>query len=198
MKSEPETLTLSQVNVMSLAARDGRAHDQNVRKLLTLFCQCVEHGLISARGNQAADCLLEYVREALRAFLNGSRPGDRGKRGLATIQVRSIEAAFGLVHRRGHPEADEDRQIQMAASVWRHRFAGETYEKAVLKAADEFNREESATRRAWRTHRTLGLARIQQDRDWAPWTDAERDCIRKSLGGGIKSPDITPVTASDT
>jgi hypothetical protein len=177
--------TPSEVNLMAFAVREGRANPDDARALLTLFCQCVEYRLILAR-NPVADRLLEHVREAFRAYLKGGRVGWRngGCKREGKAGTMSIKAALGLVRKKGRPEADEQRRIQMAASVLRRRLTGMSHQPAVSEAADEFHCDESVIGEAWRAHRVGAaiLVRLMRGPGGSPWTDVEAPRLRKALG----------------
>jgi hypothetical protein len=164
-----EALTPSELNLMAFDVRDGKASKDDAKLLLQLFCQSIEHGLISAR-DPVADLLLAHIREAFRAYLNGGR---------------TIEAAFGLTRKMGRPaEADEQMQMQMAAEVLRHRLAGGSHQEALAEAADRFERGVTIVGEAWRRHRVAALVivRDERDRDRYPWTPEEVERLKQIFG----------------
>jgi hypothetical protein len=180
--TEPE-LTLSKLNLMAFAAREGKARRDDAELLLALFCQCVERGEISARS-PGADRLLEHVRESLRAYLTGKRTGNRDdKAGIAEIKIGGIESAFGLARKRGRPEADEHSRMQIAADVVRQRLAGISHQEAVEKVAEDVGKAESIVGEAFSAHRCSGVVLAHLDRADDPgWSDTEIKILRTILG----------------
>lgn len=147
--------TLSALNLIAFSVREGNASKDDARALLTLFCQCVEHGQISAR-NPVADRLLEHVREAFRTCLKGER---------------SVESALGLVRKPGRPnadasrnEADEQTRMQMAAAVLRHRLAGSSHQDALAAVENKFCWGQTIIGKAWATNKQNALILLRNDR----------------------------------
>jgi hypothetical protein len=184
-EGEQRTFSRSELELLAFAVREGRATPDDARALLTLFCQCVEHRLITAR-NQVADGLLEYVREAFRAYLNGERVGNRDsadKRGVAVVKVKSIEVAFGLRRRVGRPFADEQKRMEIAARVLRHRLTGMSHQRALSETGGAFHCDESIVSEAWRDHRVSAAVLLSLERQGGPpMTDIEARRLRKALG----------------
>jgi hypothetical protein len=178
--------TRSEINQMAFAAQEGEASKDDARTLLALFCECVEHGLISAR-NPVADRLLEHVREAFRAYLNGERVGKRdgkrkrdGKPGIVEIDISSIESALGLVRKRGRPKADEQMRMQMAAEVLRYRLDGEMPHQEALAAVErKFGWGQTIIGEAWRDYKQSALLLVRLDRDPDGFTMQEKEKVCK-------------------
>ena len=111
--------------------QQAEAHPATARRLIELFCVTVETGRITA-NDPAAGAVLEYVREALRAYLDERRPGRRkaidaethkplerpdpmsGKphQYLEPMPIGDIATAFGLKLRPGTPRR-RDRQAMI-------------------------------------------------------------------------------------
>jgi hypothetical protein len=170
---------------MAFAVRDGQSAPEDARQLLELFCRCVDDRTIYAK-NPAAARLLEHVREALQGYLFGSNYKRTGLKGL--------ESAFGLKRKRGRPkadasrnEADELRQMEMAASVLRLRLGGKTHQEAVATTAKRFGWAESIVSAAWKMHRISAVALVKVSRPPdQPWTQEETDRLCVILGDGNK------------
>jgi hypothetical protein len=174
--------TLSELNLMAFAVREGRANPDDARALLTLFCQCVEHRLISAR-NPAADRLLEHVRDALQSYLSGNK--------------RSIKAAFGLVRKMGRPKADEPMRKNMAAEVLRHRLIGVSHREALERAEKKFGWGQTTISDAWATYPLSAIVLVKLDRGLEGFTSHEVERICEIFGdveGFIASEKATTIT----
>jgi hypothetical protein len=163
-KAGSQDFTPSELNLIAFASREGRANADDARALLTLFCQCVEHRLISAR-NPEADRLLEHVREAFRAYLDGDR---------------NIESALGLVGKRGRPKADARRneadvqmQMQMAADVLRHRLNAMSHQDSLAMVEQRFGWGQTIISEAWASYKLSALILLKIDRDSVGFTTDE-------------------------
>jgi len=141
---------------MAIAAREGRASEDDARTLITLFCGCIEHGLVSA-SDPSSNCLLEYVREAFQAYLDGKRVGSRDVRevgGIEEVGVGSVEAALGLVRKIGRPKMDGQMRIRMAAEVLHHRLNGMSHQEALAAASEELRKGVTAISEAWAAYKS--------------------------------------------
>jgi hypothetical protein len=174
--------TRSEINQMAFAARDGEASKDDARTLLELFCECVEQGQISARV-PVADRLLEHVREAFRAYLDGQRVGNRGRTeiapgvfGIPEIKIGSIGAALGLIRKRGSPKrADEQMRMQMAAEVLHHRLNGMSHQEALAAANEELRIGVTTISEAWAAYKSSALHLVRIDRGTHDFTKLEKE-----------------------
>jgi hypothetical protein len=167
-------LAPSELNLMAFAVREGRANKDDARALLTLFCECVEHRLILAR-NPVADRLLEHVREAFRAYLDGDR---------------NIESALGLVGKKGRlkadarrNEADEKMRMQMAADVLRHRLNAMSHQDALAMVEQTFGWGQTTISEAWASYKSSALILVRIDRGSVGFTSDEIAQLCAIFGG---------------
>jgi hypothetical protein len=176
----PSRLTLSQVNLIAFAARDGTADPEHARVLLELFCQAIERGQIAARDPVAAR-LTEHVREAFRAHIDSNR---------------GIEAALGLARRRGRrKEANAGMQMLMAADVLRHRLSGKPHQSALTATEKTFGWGQTVISNAWDRYPQIAVAILRGERGSVGFTREERERLRAIFGHrpwfdcSAKSPD---------
>ena len=171
-KTNPQDrLTLSRINQMAFAARDGEANHDDARILLTLFCRCIEQGTISAH-NPAADRLLEHVRGAFQAYLEDKR---------------GIEAALGLTRKKGRPaarrnEADDDMRVRMATEVLCRRLEGTSHQDALAATAEKFGWSETIVSTAWKDFQLSAIALLQISLGARPFTVPERERLTEIFG----------------
>jgi hypothetical protein len=131
------------MNLIAFDIRNGIAKPEDAKRLLDHFCELVE------RRKPVPPRLLEHLREAFRAFLDGAKTLDR---------------ALGMKRKKGKPPADEITRVDMAAEVMRCRLAGKTHEQALIATAQKFGWVESIISEAWAKYRGLGLDQILVER----------------------------------
>ena len=100
-----EPLTPFQINQIAFAVRDGIAHPEDLKCLMTHFCHLVES------RKPLPPRLIEHFREAFTAYIDGTK---------------SLEVALGVKRKRGRPSADQNIRVEMAAEIIRQLLAGET------------------------------------------------------------------------
>src|SRR5713101_7323956 len=106
-------LSPSKLNLIAFDVRDGKAKPGDAKRLLAHFCDCVQ------AGKPVPDRLMEHLKDAFRAYLQGRRVVD-GR----VFVVRTINVALGIKAKKGRPTADEQRKIQIAAAVLEKRLTG--------------------------------------------------------------------------
>jgi len=171
--------SLSAINFAAFSVRKGEASREDAKRLLELFCQCVDNRTISAR-NQVAERLLEHVREAIQGYLSGENCDRK--------DITKLDSAFGMVRgQRGRPaadsarnEADEPEQMKMAADVLRERLQGKTHQKAVDSVANRWGWASSIIGKAWKRHRLSAVVSVRNDAQ-RNWTEEEVDRLRRIL-----------------
>ena len=136
-------MTESQINQIAFAVRDGIAKPEDARRLLEHFVELVD------RGKPVSPRLLEHLREAFSAYLNGTK---------------SLEQAVGVARKKGRPPADEIIRAEMAAEVMRLRLAGISHQQALSETARKYGWAESIISTAWRGHRMSALQLIAAER----------------------------------
>lgn len=103
----------------------------DARRLIEAFCEHVEG------GQPVPADLLDHLSRALREYLTGDK---------------RLDAALGLVRRRGQPKAVAQRQA-IALALLRHRATGMTHQDAVTEVSEEFGRSESVVGEAFAEYR---------------------------------------------
>jgi hypothetical protein len=138
---EEKPLTPSKINQIAFAASEGKARVEDVRQALELFyCLAAEKKSIPPR-------LVAFVAESFGRYLGHKDfygPDERG--------ARSLDSAFGLLRRKGRPDADEQRRIEMAAAVLRLRLKKIPHQDALESAAKECGSNAATIGEAWREH----------------------------------------------
>jgi hypothetical protein len=129
-------LTPVQINQIAFAVREGIAKKEDAKRLMAHFCELVE------RREPFPARLLEHFREAFNVYLNGTK---------------RLEAALGVVRKKGRPPGDEIKRAEMAAEVLRERLAGKTHERALIHMVEEFGWNETVVSEAWRDYRMSAL-----------------------------------------
>jgi len=143
MREDLQNPSPSKIIDLQYERRDGEADPDDVRLLLQLFCDFVD------KGSTPPFELLQYLRDGFRDYLSGSR---------------KLEAAVGLARRRGPPKTDEGTLWLRAAEVLRNRLAGQTYEQAVFKAAEDLGVGETVIKEAWEAHNAHALILLRVER----------------------------------
>lgn len=112
--------------------------------------------------------LLEHFREAFSVCLNGAK---------------RLEAALGVVRKKGRPPGDDIKRAELAAEVLRQRLAGNTHERAIMHTVEEFGWNETVVSEAWRDHRMSALDLVIIERASArkepKFTDKEQQRLRQ-------------------
>jgi hypothetical protein len=166
-REAPRRLTPAHINQIAFAIRDKKGAPDDARALLALFCQAVESRRILPR-DPVANRLLEHVRGALRAALDG-----RGR-------DSSVDRALGLIRRRGNQhQVPEGELILMAAEVLRHRLAGKPHQSALDKAEKRGGWAQGLISKAWRMYPQTALMVVQAERGSAGFSEEERERLRR-------------------
>lgn len=112
--------------------RDGVADPAEVKRLLRQFCGRVKNG--EAIGYET----LQFLAEAFQAYLDSTK---------------KLDAALGLVRKRGAPPAEEwrrNRNAKIAYEMLRLRFEeSKSYEEARAIVSDRFHVSAETARDAW-------------------------------------------------
>lgn len=166
---EEKPLTPAKINQLRFAARNGKADPADVRRALNLFYR------LRVANRPILSELLDFVTESFGRYL-----GHKDFFGPAERSANSLDAAFGLLKRRGRPEADEHRLIAMAATVLRLRLKGVTHQDALDRAAKECRSNSDTIGEAWKKHLPMAIMVVQLERGRNPrWTDGEKRILEK-------------------
>lgn len=149
-----ESLTPREIIDIAWDVIDGKAGKADAENLLALFCDCVDNRQPVPRE------LAVHLRDSFRRYLAGEK---------------AIDAALGLVKKKGRPKADQELPIKMAAEVLRLRMRKTSHEGALANVAGKFNCGITAVSDAWRKHPQDAIIRIRLERhlDKFPWTARE-------------------------
>lgn len=159
-----ETLTPREIFDIAYDVIDGTAEKQDAEALLALFCDCVD-------GRQPVPRdLAVHLRDAFRRYLAGEK---------------TIDAALGLVKKKGRPKADQDLPIKMATEVLRLRMRKVIHSIALDRVAGTFSCGVTAVSDAWRKHQQDAIISIRLERhlDKFPWTSREMDMLDSIFAG---------------
>jgi hypothetical protein len=141
-----KNLTPSKINQIAFAARDGTVDPDDVLAALTLFHRC------AFAREQIPRRLIDYVAESFGRLL-----GLKDYYGSGERSAKTLDAAFGLLRKRGRPGADEQTGIQIAAEVVRLRVSGLSHQDAVADAVETFGWEKTIVEKAFRDYRMSGI-----------------------------------------
>jgi hypothetical protein len=136
-------LTSSQINLIAFAVRDGGAEPEDARRLMQHFCELVD------RGRQVPPQLLQHFRQSFSAYLDGTK---------------KLEAALGVVRKRGRPQADENLRREIAAEILRQRLVGKSHEQALMHTATQFGWSETIISEAWKNYKFSAIDLILIER----------------------------------
>jgi len=157
---EPKFLTLEQIGRIAYDVEHGTAKPDDVRHLLADFCAYTKAG-----HRCPPPQLLDYLSSAFQRYLDGSC---------------TLEAALGLKRKRGHPKADEQDRIQMAAEILRQRLAGKSHQSALRK----IGYATSVLGEAWRDYRLEAIAVVENERrkqGCGSWSEQEKRLLKSVL-----------------
>jgi hypothetical protein len=163
------TITSSKLNQIAFAARDGRAEPDEVHEALRLFYRHVE------AKTQIPPRLIEFVAESFGRYL-----GYKDFYGPDERSANSLDSAFGLLRKKGRPEADVQMRIKMAAEVVRLRLNGTPHQEALESAAVTFGWTKTIIGKAFRDHLLSAVAMNRIERP-APLTPDEQRLLAKML-----------------
>lgn len=157
-------LTPDVVFQIAWEVRDGEADPSDARRMLKLFCDCVD-----LRESPPPE-LMRFLRDAFRVHL------DDGK---------TIESALGLARREGRPKTALDVRQSMALEILRLRMTGMRHQKCLERVASTFSKPESVIGEAWARHKfdALLLLRLERPHDEYPWTSEEVDRLCAIFAG---------------
>jgi hypothetical protein len=162
-------LTPSKLNQIAFASRDGKADPDEVREALKLFYRHAE-----AR-KPIPPRLIEFVAESFGRYL-----GYRDVYGPDERRAKSLDSAFGLLRKKGRPEADDELRMKMAAEVVRLRLSGTPHQEALDRTAEDFGWERTIVGKAFRDHLASAVAMNRIERP-APLTPEEKRRLAKML-----------------
>lgn len=146
---------------ISWDAKDGRAKPDDVKRMMELFCDCVDSGEEIPRN------LAIYFRDSFRRHLDSE-----GK--------VNIERSLGLKRRKGRPEANNSN---LAVDFLRFRMQGESHQESLALVSERFECGESIVADAWKYDQLFAYATLTKERQTAgqPWTEEEKDRLVELL-----------------
>lgn len=161
-------LTPATILEIAYEARQGKADPDDARRVIEMFCA-------SADSNFPPE-LIGHLQASFREYLSGGK---------------TLEAALGLVRKKGRPDANENVRQSMAAAVLRNRLDGMTHESSIAAVSDEFGWGESIIKEAWADNKQIALTllRLERAEDGSHWTENERERLTKIFA---KEPWFTP------
>lgn len=155
-------ITAATIFAIAFDVRDGTSNPDDVRRLLRFFCKTIE------KQEPTPPELVRFIREAFRRYLSR--------------KVNSLDKAFGLVRgKRGKPQSDRRKSIEIAAAVLRYRLAGKSYDRAVEETKREFRCSKTTVADAWRNHKNVALYLERNGRPITPypWSDEEKAVLQE-------------------
>lgn len=148
---------------IAFEAKDGEADPGDAKRLLEFFCDMQE-------GNRPIPKeLLLHLRQAFRAYLDGSR---------------SIESGLGLVRKKARPKADPKMRTMMALAILKLRLEGSSHQDALAEVEDLYKYGMSVIGQAWREYKTEAwcLLRLEQKLGSYPEKPNQVERLEKILG----------------
>jgi len=149
-----------ELHVIAADIRQGRANPTDARRLIEMFCVCVDAELPFHRW------LLLHLRDSFQCYLNDEK--------------RSMGSAFGLKRRRGRPNVPEQRQLKFAVEVIRLRLTGMMHQEALEQVAERYGCAESVIGEAYSMQRLPAVAALRNERSNG-FTDAEKATLHRIL-----------------
>lgn len=152
-------LTPATINQIAFEVRDGVADPEDVRRILTYYCDRID------MGEPVPAELTTYLRDSLKRFL------EEGK---------TVESALGLARREGRRPADAQIRRNMAAEVLRNRMTGVSHQDALDLVSAKFSRSQSIIGKAWKDHKfdAVIILRLERPSDQYPWSAEEVERLR--------------------
>lgn len=133
-------LTPATIWQIACDAQDGISDPDEVRRMLTLFCECQENNQPIPKE------ILLHFRMAFRVYLDGEK---------------SIEAGLGLVKKKARPKADPNLRTDMALMILKLRLDGISHQKAVAGTVDHYGWGKTITEKAWADHKSDAWVRLR-------------------------------------
>lgn len=169
----PNDLNSIEVNQIACEILDQTAKPEDARRLLSQFCNLYDlwGGGKFEKEDRARqfELLLRYIRDSLRNYLNGNR--------------KTLEAALGLKKKKARPNADPNRQMQMAKEVLKRRLKNLSHQEALEEVANKFKCGETIVGTAWKECKQDGMILLNQERkkksNAYPWTPEEAKKLTK-------------------
>ncbi len=157
---DEKSLTPAMIHQIAWQVRDGEADPEDARTLLNHFYSLVEH------KQQVPYELTRHIANCLRDQL---------------VEGKSLEAAFGLVRRRGRIRKDEQINIAIAKDFLRYRLKGKSATNARMLVQKERSKGRSSIEAAWSKYKFEALVALRCERDHAtyPWSDDEVHVLTK-------------------
>lgn len=139
---------------ISWDAKYGKAKLDDVKRMLELFCECVDSREEIPRN------LAIYFRDSFRRYLDSD-----GK--------VNIEHSLGLKRKKGRPEANNS---DMAVDFLRFRMQGKSHQDSLALVSERFNYSESVIQAAWKVDQFYAYATLTKERlaEGHPWTEEEK------------------------
>ena len=161
---EMEKLSPREIFNIAYDVIDGTAEKADAEALLALFCDCVDNRQPVPRD------LAVHLRDSFRRYLAGEK---------------TIDAALGLVKKKGRPTSDQELPIKMAREVLRLRMKEISHIVALDLVAGQFDCGVTAVSDAWRKHQQDAIISIRLERhlDKFPWTSREMDMLDSIFAG---------------
>jgi hypothetical protein len=164
-----KSLSLSRVTQIAYAARDGKAEPAEVREVLALFYRHAE------AKTPIPQRVVEFVAEAFGRYL-----GLKDFYGPDERSANSLDSAFGLLRKKGRPEADEQTRRDMAVRVVELRLSGISHQEALERAAKDFGWARTIIGKAFRDHTLSAVMMIRNARQ-TPFSPDEKRLLARML-----------------
>lgn len=158
---EDKSISRVQINQIAWDVLDDEANPEEVRELLEYICELV------VRKEPLPPEVLRYIRDSLRAYLDGSK--------------KSLDRSFGVKRKPGRPKADREQRVDMATEILRMRMKGRHHEYALGAVGRKFGKESSVIGEAWAAHKFDAhiALRLEWPEEKTSWTEGELQKLAK-------------------
>ena len=143
-----EKLSPSRINFIAYDVIDGKADPLEARLLLECFCDCYDNWYDTREP--IPHRLIEHLYNSFRFYLDDKK---------------TIEAALGLVPKKGRPSPDNVRNMQMALRLLQHRFDGSSHQDALDHVSKEFGCVDSTVGEAWKKNKVYAGFEFRHQRN---------------------------------
>lgn len=159
---EDNSLSRAEIYQIAWQVRDDDADPEEVRNLLRYLCVLID------REEPLPPEIQRYVRDSLRAYLDGS--------------AKNLDGAFGLQKRgEGRRKKSGKMELEMATEVLRLRLAGSKHRRALDDVASQFCKGKTTISDAWADWKQDAFIslRLERDLDKHPWTEKEMQILEQ-------------------
>ena len=166
-----EPLSTSKLTRIACAASEGKADAADVLQVLDMFYR------LAVDNRPIPRPLIDFVAASFgryRRHKDFYGPDER--------DARSLDSAFGLLRKKGRPEADEQQRIEMAAEVVRLRLSGTPHQEALDATAVTFGWAKTIVGKAFRDHLYSAVMANRNERP-AGFTPDEKRRLATMLKG---------------